>query len=600
MSYCRQSVLSIYSDPVQRKVEKHEPNNMCEASHNLELEKMEQLEDSVKAKNRLPPNAEVQDSLKEEIVELQDRLQNQFVMRHALEKAMSYYPFSYDTMNDNSIPKATKELIKEIAVLELEVVHLERYLLSLYRNTFDHQQVSSQSICDEICKMNSITHKETFPVVPRQDIIADNHNSVKQSNHLTWHQNPSGNRPMECNGTWGPGKLLDSSIHQYHSSISQRSIGSPSSKSVSRTVDTCRSLPLSMLEHGQNNNSHATCLVDYLGTNIQDYVCETPNLLSEEMIRCISSIYCKLADPPLIVHDYPSSPVSFSSSQTDLPAQGKGEMWSFNSSIDNPFHIGQSKELSGPYCTMATVHWIHRDSYKLKDVQHKLQDFRSLVSQLEAADPRKLKQEEKLAFWINVHNALVMHAFLVYGIPCSSMKRTSLLLKAAYNVGGHTVNVDMIQNSILGCHLLRPGQWLRHLFSFKPKFKAGDPRKSYSIDHSEPLLHFALNAGRCSDPVVRVYSPKRVFEDLEAAKEEYIRSNLIIHQDKKLHLPKLVECYAKELDLCPDGLLDMIEHLLPNSLRKSIQDCQRRKHGKSIEWIHHNFEFRYLLSRELV
>ncbi|KAF2294431.1 hypothetical protein GH714_011325 [Hevea brasiliensis] len=500
------------NDPVQRKVEKHEPNNMCEASHNLELEKMEQLEDSVKAKNRLPPNAEVQDSLKEEIVELQDRLQNQFVMRHALEKAMSYYPFSYDTMNDNSIPKATKELIKEIAVLELEVVHLER-------------------------------------------------------------------------------------IHQYHSSISQRSIGSPSRKSVSRTVDTCRSLPLSMLE---NNNSHATCLVDYLGTNIQDYVCETPNLLSEEMIRCISSIYCKLADPPLIVHDYPSSPVSFSSSQTDLPAQGKGEMWSFNSSIDNPFHIGQSKELSGPYCTMATVHWIHRDSYKLKDVQHKLQDFRSLVSQLEAADPRKLKQEEKLAFWINVHNALVMHAFLVYGIPCSSMKRTSLLLKAAYNVGGHTVNVDMIQNSILGCHLLRPGQWLRHLFSFKPKFKAGDPRKSYSIDHSEPLLHFALNAGRCSDPVVRVYTPKRVFEDLEAAKEEYIRSNLIIHQDKKLHLPKLVECYAKELDLCPDGLLDMIEHLLPNSLRKSIQDCQRRKHGKSIEWIHHNFEFRYLLSRELV
>lgn len=32
------------------------------------------------------------------------------------------------------------------------------------------------------------------------------------------------------------------------------------------------------------------------------------------------------------------------------------------------------------------------------------------------------------------------------------------MLQAAYNVGGHTVNIDMIQNSILGCHLLRPGQ----------------------------------------------------------------------------------------------------------------------------------------------
>ncbi|KAF2305870.1 hypothetical protein GH714_008511 [Hevea brasiliensis] len=587
------------SDPVARKVEKRRPNNMFEAFHNLELGKMEQLEDSVEAKNGLPPSTKVQDSLKEEIVELQGQLQDQFVMHHALEKAMSYFPFPYDTMNDNSIPKATKELIEEIAVLELQVIHLERYLLSLYRNTFD-QQVSSQQTLDEICKLNSIMQNGMFPVVPRQDITTDNHNSVNQSSN--------GNQPMECNGAWGPEKLLDSGIHQYHSSASQRSIGSPLSKSVSRAVDSYHSLPLSMLEHAQNNDSNATSRADYFGTNIQDYVFETPNLLSEEMIKCISSIYCDLADPPLIGRDYPSSPVSFTSSQIELPAQGRGEMWSshcgnfpsFNSSVDNLFHIGESMELSGPYCTMVTVQWIHRDSKKLKGVQQKLHDFRSLVSQLEAVDPRKLKQEEKLAFWINVHNALVMHAFLVYGIPHSNMKRMSLLLKAAYNVGGHTVNVEMIQNSILGCHLLRPGQWLRHLFSSKPKFKVGDPRKSYSINYPEPRLHFALSAGRCSDPAVRVYTPKRVFEDLETAKEEYIQSNLIIRQDKKLHLPKLVECFAKDLDLCPDGLLDMIEHLLPNSLRKSIQDCQHGKSGKSIEWIHHNFAFRYLISKELV
>ncbi|KAG8637645.1 hypothetical protein MANES_15G147300v8 [Manihot esculenta] len=587
----------ILTDSVQRKVEKHKSNYMCEASHHLELEKMEQLENSVEAMTRLPPYTEVEDSLKEEIVELQDQLQDQFVMRRALEKAMSYYPFSYDTMNDKSIPKATKDLIKEIAVLELEIVHLERYLLSLYRSTFDHQQRSSPPTFDEICKRDSDMHRGTFPVDPRQDIITDNHNSVKQSNHLKWHQNSPGNRPMERNVTWGPGKLLDSGIHQSYYSVSQRSLRSPSRKSLSRAVDAYHSLPLAMLE---KNNSHSTSLADYLGTNIQEYVFENPNLLSEEMIRCISSIYSKLADPPLIGCDYPSSPLSFCSSQTDFPAQGQGETWSFNSSIDNPFHIGDSKELSGPYCTMATVQWIHRDSEKLKKVQHKLKVFRSLVSQLEEVDPRKLKQEEKLAFWINVHNALVMHAYLVYGIPHSNMKRMSLILKAAYNVGGHNVNVDMIQNSILGCHLLRPGQWLRNLFSSKPKFKVGDPRKSYSVDYPEPRLHFALSAGRCSDPAVRVYTPKTMFEDLEAAKEEYIQSNLIIHQEKKLHLPKLVECFAKELDLCPDGLLEMIDHLLPNSFRKSTWGCPHVKSGKSIEWTNHNFSFRYLFSKELV
>ena len=32
------------------------------------------------------------------------------------------------------------------------------------------------------------------------------------------------------------------------------------------------------------------------------------------------------------------------------------------------------------------------------------------------------------------------------------------MIQAAYNIGGHTVSVDMIQSSILGCRLPRPGQ----------------------------------------------------------------------------------------------------------------------------------------------
>ena len=232
------------------------------------------------------------------------------------------------------------------------------------------------------------------------------------------------------------------------------------------------------------------------------------------------------------------------------------------------------------------------------------------------------------------------------------------MFQAAYNVGGHTVNVDMIQSSILGCRLFRPGQvnmllwnfylttlpasfgfsfntgflikmafiwmqWLWQLFSSKTKFKVGDGRKAYSIDHPEPRLYFALCAGSYSDPAVcsiihdlyacscsslkqwiaiiqvRVYTPKRVFEDLEAAKEEYIQSTFIVHKEKKLHIPKIVDSFAKDLELCPAGVVEMIEHLLPNGLRKRIQECRYRKYGKNIEWIPHNFAFRYLLSKEL-
>lgn len=42
-----------------------------------------------------------------------------------------------------------------------------------------------------------------------------------------------------------------------------------------------------------------------------------------------------------------------------------------------------------------------------------LLNCRSLISRLETVDPRKMKHEEKLAFWVNVHNALVMHVIFL-------------------------------------------------------------------------------------------------------------------------------------------------------------------------------------------
>lgn len=100
---------------------------------------------------------------------------------------------------------------------------------------------------------------------------------------------------------------------------------------------------------------------------------------------------------------------------------------------------------------------------------------RSLVHRLEKVDPSRMKNDEKLAFWINIHNALVMHvmngfhckilkkkknwywkfkvtfssfcvsrkdthlfffmlllqAYLAYGIPQNSLKRGSLLVKVS-------------------------------------------------------------------------------------------------------------------------------------------------------------------------
>ncbi|KAH1113446.1 hypothetical protein J1N35_006824 [Gossypium stocksii] len=584
------------SFPEKRRVEEDSLDGSPEASNRIKLD-MRHLKDSVKTRNKQSPSpgTEVQqNSLKQEILQLEKRLQDQFEVRRALETALGYRTSSHDNRTETSvsITKPATELIKEIAVLELEVVYLEQYLLLLYRKAFD-QQVSSISLSkrDERIKTPLGSPRVRFSKVSRPDDVSKIENLAVRSSDC---ENP-------CE---------EPSVHRCHSSLSQHSVlssrTSPLDENLDKAIRACHSQPLSMTEYTQNA-SNIISLAEHLGTRISDHVPETPNKLSEDMIKCMAAIYCKLADPPLIQNGFSSPNSSMSSASAFSPPQ-QHDMWSpgfrnnssFDVRLDNPFHVEGLKEFSGPYSTMVEVPWIFRDSQKLGDVEHLLQNFRSLICRLEAIDPMNLKHEEKLAFWINIHNSLVMHAFLAYGIPQNNVKRLFLLLRAAYNIGGHTISADTIQSSILGCCISRPGQWLRLLLSSKTMFKTGDEKQAYAIKQPEPLLHFALCTGNHSDPAIRAYTPKRVFQELETAKEEYIHATFGVRKDQKILLPKIIESFAKDSSLDSVGIIEMVEHALPESLRRSIRKCQLGKSRKNIAWIPRNFTFRYLISKELL
>ncbi|KAK9067120.1 hypothetical protein SSX86_014445 [Deinandra increscens subsp. villosa] len=557
------------------------------------------MKDTVNIENNHLPNAnaEIENSLRAEILQLEKRLQDQVSVRGALEQALGYKSSSCEVTNQASIPKTATELIKDIAVLEYEVSHLEQYLLSLYRKAFD-PQIPFQSPL-----RNNEPQKSPLMTPPGK--------------HLQTSRSVISFKPD--NGSIGEDEeeedvVLDSSVHRCHSSLSQHSLLSAETplETLGKALRTCHSQPLSVTEYSQNsqnNSSNVISLAEHLGTRICDHVPETPNKLSEDIIKCMSAIYCKLADPPLINHGISSPTSSLSSISAFSPKDQSDLLWSpgfrrdsssFDVRLDNPFHVQGLKEFSGPYSTMVEIQCIYRDGKQLGDTEHMLQDFRSLVSRLEEVDPRKLEHEEKLAFWINVHNALVMHAVLAYGIPQNNIKRVFLLLKAAYNVGGHVVSADVIQNSILGCKMSRSGQWLRLLLSSRTKFKTGDARQGYAIDHPEPLLHFALSSGCHSDPAVRVYTPKRVIQELEAAKEEFVRATFGVAKDHRILLPKVVETFAKDSGLCAGGVMEMVQQCLPEPIRKKIKKHQPFKSRKMIEWVPHNFGFRYLICKELV
>ncbi|KAL9661044.1 hypothetical protein QQ045_025863 [Rhodiola kirilowii] len=600
-----QRLIRSKSCPDSKRFQEDKLDSLLGESRRQKLD-MGQVEDSVRSIMCESQRSEVHVCLNQEILLLEKRLQNQFEVRRALESAMGYgLPSSNDDRDTASMPKTATELIRDIAVLEIEVSHLEQYLLSLYRKAFDQRIPRSlPSAMDK--KVSTPPPSDKYrPAVP----FPRDNKDVKPRRLFTY-------SPIKDPCCFeGAGSSVDfkarcqSSISQHSAFISRSAPDDANSDEIAaKAVRACHSQPLSMTEYAQNTSANLVSLAEHLGTRISDHLPETPNRLSEDMIKCISAIYCKLSYPPLAQHGL-SSPNSTPSSVSQFSPQDRADLWSpglrkdssFEVRLDNPFHVDGLKEFSGPYSTMIEVPWIHRDNQKLGDVDYLLQNFRSIISRLQEVDPRKLTQEEKMAFWINIHNSLVMHAFLAFGIPQNNVKRVLLLLKAAYNIGGQTINADTIQTSILGCRMSRPGQWIRKLVPSRPKFKTGHERQAYAIDNPEPLLYFALSSGSHSDPAVRAYTPKKIFQELETAKDEYIRATFGIRNDRKIILPKLVESYSKDSSLSHDEVLKTIQHSLPEPLRKSIKKCHAgNKSPKAIEWVPHNFSFRYLISKELV
>ncbi|XP_066354743.1 uncharacterized protein [Miscanthus floridulus] len=127
--------------------------------------------------------------------------------------------------------------------------------------------------------------------------------------------------------------------------------------------------------------------------------------------------------------------------------------------------------------------------------------------------------EEKLAFWINVHNALVMHAYLKYGVPQNQLKKPNL---------SHTIPAPQqraeckIQGLVLGCSThCSSGHWLRTLLHY-PRTKTSRASKAgseewraFAVRQPEPLLRFALCSGSHSDPAVRTNDHASLSDHLE-------------------------------------------------------------------------------------
>uniref|UniRef100_UPI00398F134B uncharacterized protein isoform X2 n=1 Tax=Pristiophorus japonicus TaxID=55135 RepID=UPI00398F134B len=143
------------------------------------------------------------------------------------------------------------------------------------------------------------------------------------------------------------------------------------------------------------------------------------------------------------------------------------------------------------------------------------EEYCQLATQLQRLDLENLTRKEKLAFFINVYNALVIHGNIKQGPPKNIWQRYKYFNSVSYVIGGEVYTLQDIENGVLRGNRKGIGQII------KP-FSKGDPRLQIALEEVEPLIHFALNCGVRSCPPIKTYTAQEIDTQLKISTEAFL------------------------------------------------------------------------------
>ncbi|OIT37382.1 PREDICTED: uncharacterized protein LOC109240852 [Nicotiana attenuata] len=507
--------------------------------------------------------------LEEEVEELGQELQGQLQLKTVLQCALQGPVRSCPCLS--SLPRRVQHLLEEMVMAEEEIVWLERKVDVLKLKLYREKELAERW---EMLQLKQVISKPTLPPPPRpaKDIESQNYQQLRKQYRIRKERRASA------------GSSLD--FHTISSSILTEEIAESSSRS-------------------RRHHSQPDMEIDN----------EKPNKLSEEVIKCLISVYLKLnkasleskgsstavVKQSLISSKKPKSSFICKTSLncTTTAAAAAAPTFTFNDYASNldPYGIlldtdGSQREI-GSYKNFIQVSRTSLNTSHISECLPEMGKLRSMVHKLSNVDITYLTYKQKLAFWINVYNVCIMQAFLQHGLPSTEEEQLCLVNKAAINVGGIVLNALAIEHFILR----HPRDAEHGLTDDKERVL----RNTYGLGYPEPNVTFSLCRGSWSSPALRIYTPDEVVNELERAKVEYLEASVGVTSKKKIVVPKLMQWHMNDFADDMESLVEWIYSQLPNScsLKRSIKDClsgeTKSPLAKMIEVQPYASEFRYLL-----
>lgn len=225
-----------------------------------------------------------------------------------------------------------------------------------------------------------------------------------------------------------------------------------------------------------------------------------------------------------------------------------------------------------------------RVAYEEMSESSLFQEYVKCSRHLQRSDPGNLKnRNERLAFWINLFNVMVIHGVITLGIRNSVREVTRFFRRICYNVGGMEFSADDIEHGILRANQRYPGS-LWHPFGDK------DPRYKLIIEPLDPRIHFALVCASSSCPPIEIYSADSLDHDLEISAKTFLNSGgvQIDRKEKTVWLPQVFNWYGGDFGTSDEEHLRFVAaYLYREQDRRYLEEGANKLKVK-----HHPYDWR--------
>jgi hypothetical protein len=213
-------------------------------------------------------------------------------------------------------------------------------------------------------------------------------------------------------------------------------------------------------------------------------------------------------------------------------------------------------------------------------------EYRELISRLHNFDYSAFSsRDERLAFWINLYNTLVIDAVIQEGVKTgvteSRLGILSFFQKAAYFINNQRFSLTDIEHGIIRSNRGFP-------YFPGPHFPSTDPRHSAVIRPLDPRIHFALNCASNSCPPIGAYTPEGLNSQLDLAARNFIQQDLLVDKDRKtVSISSIFRWYQVDFG-GKGGIIDfLLSHIVEPANQKWLEE------NRTTAWLNfHPYDWR--------